>query len=360
MTILGTDAASRLPRLARRALAAAEAVQLPEAMEYAGRWLTLASELTPEELVAGEGSDDALRILAVLVQLDRYREARALSELARRALPVGPARTSFELFEDATDIFNGVRPWHEVPSARQAFATPIETGSDLDVVHAAVRSTWASLDDDDPERALTHSRAGIRAVAQPASWPILIVAHVLALVASGRVAELAHLRSDVLDTAQWSSRVRTHPAFLSARVVIAEMTMRTWLAEEITVVPDGSPPESRDRARVVVAALTDEPDAGGPIDLEPLLTQTLRARHGSLLGEAMRRARHGDATGALIVLEQAYSEPGSWTMFPVAVAVAPWRFAEPLLTIASMLPEDDPARRVLAVTDYPIHRDRRR
>ncbi|MBN8884046.1 MAG: hypothetical protein J0H73_17275, partial [Salana multivorans] len=60
----------------------------------------------------------------------------------------------------------------------------------------------------------------------------------------------------LLDGEHWISRVRTHPAFLSARVAVAEMTMRTWLEEEPSVRTKGAPPEARDRVRAVRVATT--------------------------------------------------------------------------------------------------------
>ncbi|WP_281861462.1 hypothetical protein [Salana multivorans] len=356
MTVLGTDPVPRLPALARRAVEAAGRARLAEALECATRWLDLVGRLCADRLEAVR-PDDALRVLGVLVQVDRHREARTLSELARRA-PGAPdaVRASLDLFEDATDVFNGVRPWQQVPSTRLALDPPVTTGTELDVVHAAVRSAWTSLDDDDPERALAHTTAAAEVVPRPASWPILVLPHVVALVTCGELAELARLRATLLDGEHWISRVRTHPAFLSARVAVAEMTMRTWLEEEPSVRTKGAPPEARDRVRAVRVATTGGARSRRPLDLDRMPAQSRRARHGTLLAEAMRRAREGDDAGALETLRAACGEEGCASLFPVALAVAPWRNVERLLALAETLPPDDPGRRVLAVTGYPLHR----
>lgn len=366
MTVLGFDPASRLPRLARRAVAAADEARLPEAFEHAGRWLELSAELPPEQLVGEKHGEDALRILGVLVQLDRNAEAQ---ELSRRALGALGAlvsdvqaepcsvRESLELFEDATDIVHGDRSWHQVESARRAFEPPLVAGSPLDVVNAAVRSAWTCLDDDDPARACSHTRAAIGALPCPASWPILILVHVFALVASGERAELAALRAAELDTVQWHSRIRTHPSFLSGRVVLAESTMRAALAEVPVPATAGAPDEARDLGQTFAAVLAAA-SSSAPIDVDPVRGRTRRVRQGIMLAEAMGRAAQGDSVGARARLDEAFREPGSATWVPMALAIAPWVMVEPLLAIAAAMPEDHPARRILAVADYPVHRDR--
>lgn len=356
MTVLGIDPASRLPRLARRAVAAADDARLPEAFEYASRWLTLATELPAEELMT-QHAEDTLQVLAVLVQIDRNAESQTLARYALSGLAEPcPARESLELFEDATDIFHGDRYWHDVPSARDAFDSPRVTGSPLDIVHAAVRSAWACLDNDDPGGACRHTRAAMDALPCPASWPILILVHVFALVANNQLEDLAGLRAGELDNVQWHSRLRTHPAFLSGRVVLAESTMRAALLDVSSLSAGaGAPQEARDLGQIF-AAVFAAASSSVPIDVDPVRGRTRRVRQGIALAEAMGRAAQGDVAGARAGLDQAFSEPGSATWVPMALAITPWAMVEPILKVAAATPEDHPGRRILAVADYPVHR----
>lgn len=357
MTVLGFEAASRLPRLAKLAAAESDAARLPQSYEYVSRWLAGAQGLSAAEVMSGECGQSALEILAVLSQLGRHADAHALLARALEGLPPQPGRirASFELFRDAMDLYGAKRPWHEVRSSRLAYAPPITTGIEVDVVDAALRSAWASLDDDDAERASTHTRAAVRALRCPAAWPMLMVAHVVALTAAARTAELASLRARELAHPQWRARLVAHPAFLSPAVAVAEMVLRVWVGDGAPVDTAGAPPESADRVRAFRAA-TGELTPQGALNLDLLRSQTRRARHGSLLAEALYRARAGDDAGARTYLEEAYAPPIGPSMFPITLAVLPWPLVEPLLRVADTMPQGHPARRVLAVADYPVHR----
>lgn len=203
----GDDPSGRLHRLATGLFVAATRAGIISAEQVVRRWERLDAE-TLTGLVRGSAEvSDLLLAAAALLRLDRVDLAGTLAEVALRVVESDrspDARRRRAHAELLVEAVGRARADHAVLARGPAPELPVDPRRKADVVARGILRGWEAIDARDPAAAVRHSGAALNLV-DPTQWPHLVLVHVLGLIGTGRVAELARMQT-LFSSSVWQER----------------------------------------------------------------------------------------------------------------------------------------------------------
>ncbi|PWD50950.1 hypothetical protein C8046_10080 [Serinibacter arcticus] len=355
--------APRLAALARSALVACEAGDLALADGAVDRWLELMDD-TRHVLVDDPSTaiaSSALLVGQVLVQLDRYEEARTVWRFVLEVLDgVGEDTRRWE-----RDAHRGLLATGAVGGAPHLpmigdplEGVPLAAGRELDLVLVAVTRGWQALDEGRLQDAMVLTSHGLAAVRSVASWPVLVLVHLAALAATGGAAQTELLRRRVLDSPTWRAR-QLGPRRTGPLAEFLEVFSARIVGVAPRDLPEGAPAARDQRFSFVTAVVNllgtageDVPGAAVP-EPDVLAQLSLRMRGTVLQAAAVEATREeGGEAVALAALRRVYGEEGAGALAPMGLSLASSDQIERLCAAVEAAPDADLLAPALAARGY--------